>query len=110
MSARARLQLVLPVALGRQQPVMLSSLFHETARLAFAMGELADAAALTGAVTRLADRPEVTLATFITEQARELGGGLVSSLGRDEAERLMQGGVALDAAATFEIVRRCLGG
>lgn len=107
--ARARLRLVLPVALDRQQPVMLSSLFHETARLAFAMGAFADAAVLTAAVNRLADRPEVTLATFVTDQTRELGAGLVSSLGPDEAVRLMHGGATVDTAATFEIVRRCLG-
>ena len=50
----------------------------------------------------------MTLATFITEQARELAADLVSSLGRDEAERLLQRGAALDAADTFEIVRHCL--
>ena len=108
--ARASLRLVLPVALDRQQPVMLSSLFHETARLAFAMGEPDDAATLTGAVISMADRPEVTLATFITDQARELGDDLVSSLGVGEAERLLQRGAALDTADTFEIVRRCLDG
>jgi predicted ATPase/DNA-binding SARP family transcriptional activator len=106
--AQARLQLVLPVALGRQQPVMLSSLFHETARVAFAMGKPTDAAVLTGAVIALADHPEVTLATFITEQARELGDDLVSSLGREESEHLLQHGATLDAAAIFEIVRHCL--
>ena len=52
----------------------------------------------------------MTLATFITEQARGLAADLVSSLGRDEAERLLQRGAALDAADTFEIVRRCLSG
>lgn len=62
----------------------------------------------TGAVTRWDERPEVTLATFITEQVRELGDGLASSLGREEAERLMQRGATLDTADTFEIVGRCL--
>jgi hypothetical protein len=72
------------------------------------MGELADAATLTCAVIHWAGRPEVTLATFITEQSRELGDALVSSLGLEAADRLMHRGAGLDAADTFEIVGRCL--
>ena len=106
--ARASLRLVLPVALDRQQPVMLSSLFHETARLAFAMGEPDDAATLTGAVISMADRPEVTLATFITDQARELQESLVAAVGAEGAERLIQRGATQDISESLEITRRYL--
>jgi hypothetical protein len=106
--ARASLRLVLPVALDRQQPVMLSSIFHETSRLAFGSGDLVGAAALTGAVGRLARRPEVTLAKFVVDEVRELRESLKSSLGSGETERLIRRGAASDTSEAFDTVRRCL--
>jgi predicted ATPase/DNA-binding SARP family transcriptional activator len=107
--ARASLRLVLPVALERQHPAILSLLFHETSLLAFRMGDLVDAATLTGAVERIARPPEVTLAAFAVDQARALRAGLRSSLGSDEAEGLIRRGATSATSEALDTTRRCLG-
>jgi hypothetical protein len=99
---------VLPAALDRQQPVMLSSLYHEAGRLAFAAGDLGDAAVLVGAVSGWMARPEVTLAAFITDQGRAIEAGLVSSLGSDDTAHHLLRGATMATADLFTIVRRCL--
>ena len=87
---------------------VLSSFLREASRLAFASGSLIDAAALTGAVKRIAEQPDVTLAVFVLEQACKLRVGLAGSLGTEAADREVQRGTALDTSEAFEIVRRCL--
>lgn len=99
---------VVAVARDHDQPFLLSSLLHESSRLAFLAGGLEEAAMLHGATMRIAHQPRVTLAEYVLDQALELRESLVVALGAADAERLIERGATHDIGESLEISRRCL--
>jgi predicted ATPase/DNA-binding SARP family transcriptional activator len=107
-AAKVCLRVTLQAAVDRQQPVILSSIFHETSLLAFDSGDLNEAAALTGAVRRIAGDPGVTLAQYVLDQARWLRRELAVSVGSDTAEYAMGDGAAMETSDALEVTRSYL--